>query len=38
MKTYKLTFKDRLYFLFQNNESGRINELEKMLYDYDNKE
>ena len=32
MKTYKLTFKDRLYFLFQENESKRINYLFPKVY------
>lgn len=32
MKTYKLTFKDRLYFFFQNNESERINYLFPKVY------
>lgn len=32
MKTYKLTFKDRLYFLFQNDESKRYNYLFPKVY------
>lgn len=32
MKTYKLTFKDRLYFLFQDDESKRINFLFPKVY------
>lgn len=32
MKIYKLTFKDRLYFFFQNNESKRINYLFPKVY------
>lgn len=32
MKTYKLTFKDRLYLLFQNDESKRCNYLFPKVY------
>lgn len=32
MKTYKLTFKDRLYFLFQDDESKRCNYLFPKVY------
>lgn len=32
MKTYKLTFKDRLYFQFQNDEIKRCNYLFPKVY------